>query len=154
MIRGNETMKPITRFQKDFRWEGVSQKAYKPEGDHFRDITRQVLFGAESGLDAELRYFEIQPEGHSTLEKHEHTHAVMILRGEGRVLVGTEVFEIRPFDIVRVPPATWHQFRPSGDSPLGFLCLVNAERDRPILPTEDELRALKSSQEVAAFIRV
>ena len=147
-------MKPITRFQKDFRWEGVPQKAYKPEGDHFRDITRQVLFSAEAGLDAELRYFEIQPEGHSTLEKHEHTHAVMILRGTGRVLVGTEVFEIGPFDIVRVPPMTWHQFRPAGDSPLGFLCLVNAERDRPILPTEEELRALQSSQEVAAFIRV
>ncbi len=147
-------MKPITRFQKDFSWEGVPQKAYKPEGDHFRDVTRQILFGGETGLDAELRYFEIQPGGHSTLEKHQHTHAVMILRGEGRALVGTEVFEIRPFDIIRVPPMTWHQFRPAGDSPLGFLCLVNAERDRPILPTEADLRALKSSQEVAAFIRV
>ncbi len=147
-------MKLIRRFQKDFRWEGVPQKAYKPEGDHFRDITRQVLFGARTDLAAELRYFEIQPEGHSTLEKHEHTHAVVILRGEGHVLVGTEVFEIRPFDIVRVPPVTWHQFRPAGDAPLGFLCLVNAERDRPILPTEEELRALRSNKEVAAFIRV
>ena len=147
-------MKPIARFQKDFTWEGVPQKAYKPEGDHFRDITRQLLFGAGTGLDAELRYFEIRPEGHSTLEKHEHTHAVVILRGEGRVLVGAEVFEISPFDIVRVPPMTWHQFRPAGNAPLGFLCLVKAERDRPIRPTEDELRALESSQEVAAFIRV
>jgi mannose-6-phosphate isomerase-like protein (cupin superfamily) len=146
-------MKPIVRFQKDYRWEGIPLKAYKPEGDHFRDVTRQVLFGADSGLTAELRYFEIQEEGHSTLEKHAHSHAVMVLRGEGRVLVGTEVFDVRPFDIVRVPPLTWHQFRSSSAAPLGFLCLVNAERDRPIRPTEEELRQLRSRKEVDDFIR-
>ena len=147
-------MKPVSRFQKDFRWEGVPVHAYKPEGDHFRNITRQVLFGAETGAGAELRYFEILPEGHSTLEKHMHTHAVLILRGDGRVLVGDGLFEVRPFDIVRVPPMTWHQFRPSGDSALGFLCQVPAERDRPILPTEEDLRDLNARPELAAFIRV
>lgn len=147
-------MKPILRFRKNFRWDDVEVRDYKPEGEHFRDITRQVLFGAESGLEGELRYFEMGPEGHSTLERHGHTHAVIILRGEGRVLVGSEIFEVRPYDVVRVPPMTWHQFRPSGGSPLGFLCLVNADRDRPIRPTSDELRALRSVPGVADFIRV
>jgi len=147
-------MKPILRFREDFRWDDIPVRDYKPEGDHFRDITRQVLFGAETGLDAELRYFEIDPAGHSSLEKHDHTHAVIILRGEGRVLVGSEVFDLRPFDIVRVPPMTWHQFRAASNAPLGFLCLVSAERDRPIRPTEEELRDLRSVPGIAEFIRV
>ncbi len=147
-------MKPVLRFQKNFRWDDIPVKDYKPEGDHFRDITRQVLFGAETGLEAELRYFEINPDGHSTLEKHDHTHAVIIQRGEGRVLVGSEIFDVRPFDIVRVPPMTWHQFRAAPASPLGFLCLVNAARDRPVRPTDEELRALRSVPAVAEFIRV
>lgn len=147
-------MKPILRFREDFRWDDVELKDYKPEGDHFRDITRQVLFGAETGLEAELRYFEIRPGGHSSLEKHDHTHAVIILRGEGRVLVGSEIFEVRPFDIVRVPPLTWHQFRAAPGSPLGFLCLVNTERDRPVRPTDEELRHLRAIPGVADFIRV
>lgn len=146
-------MKPVNRFQKDFRWEGVPRKAYKPEGDHFRDITRQTLFGPESGLDAELRYFEIEPGGYSTLEKHAHAHAVLIIRGRGRVLVGDEIFEIAPFDMVRVPPMTWHQFRPADDTPLGFLCLVNAERDRPVRPTKEDLREINGRREVADYIR-
>ena len=128
--------------------------AYKGEGDHFRDITRQVLFGAEAGVACELRYFEIAPGGHSTLERHEHTHAVMILRGAGRVLVGSELYDVGPHDLVRVAPLTWHQFRTEGDSPLGFLCLVDAERDRPQRPTGAELAELRADPRIAEFVRV
>ena len=146
-------MKPVTRYQGDFRWNGVSVHPYKPEGTHFRDITRQLLVGPDAGLSCELRYFELEPDGHSTLERHEHAHAVVVLRGEGRVLVGSEVFSIRPFDLVRVPSGSWHQFRAGGATELGFLCLVDAQRDRPARPTEAELQSLRADPEVAAFIR-
>jgi hypothetical protein len=49
---------------------------------------------------------------------------------------------------------TWHQFRASENEPLGFLCLVNAERDRPQLPGPEELRALRQNPAVAEFIQV
>ena len=146
-------MKPVTRYRGDFRWDGVPVQPYKPEGTHFRDITRQLLVGPDAGLGCELRYFELEPAGHSTLERHEHPHAVVVVRGEGAVLVGSEVFTIRPFDLVRVPPGSWHQFRASDAVELGFLCLVDAERDRPARPTEAELVALRADPEVAAFIR-
>jgi hypothetical protein len=55
---------------------------------------------------------------------------------------------------VSIPPMTWHQFRANLDQPLGFLCMVNAERDRPQLPTESDLEALRENPNVAAFIRV
>ena len=136
----------------DFRWDGVPVEDYKLEGTHFRDVTRQVLF--RGGGASELRYFEVQPEGWTTLERHRHVHEVMILRGAGRALVGDEVFEVRPFDLVRVPPLQWHQFRAAPDESLGFLCLVDRERDRPQRPSESELAELRRKPEVAAFVRV
>jgi quercetin dioxygenase-like cupin family protein len=149
-------MKPVVRYRAGdaSRWDDVPVLAYKAEGDHFRDITRQVLFGPEAGVACELRYFEIGPDGHSTLERHEHTHAVLILRGCGRVLVGSEIFEVAPHDLVRVAPLTWHQFRAEPASPLGFLCLVDAERDRPQRPGEAELAELRADPRIAGFVRV
>jgi mannose-6-phosphate isomerase-like protein (cupin superfamily) len=136
----------------DFRWAGVSHLPYKEEGSApFKAISRQVLF-AEEKLGCELRYFEMAPGGHSTLERHEHVHAVMILRGRGQCLLGDEVREIGPHDLVTIPSWTWHQFRATEGEPLGFLCMVNAERDRPQLPSDDELAKLRAVPEVAAFL--
>ena len=136
-----------------FHWQDVDVLAYKHDGEApFRDVTRQVLF-EHPALACQWRYFEVAPGGHTTLEKHEHVHAVMVLRGRGRALVGTAIHELASHDLVTVPPATWHQFRAGADEPLGFLCLVNAERDRPQLPGEADLAALRADPAIAAFIR-
>ena len=133
-------------------WQGVDILAYKAEGSApFKDITRQVLFD-DPAQGCELRYFEIGPGGHSTLERHEHTHAVMILRGHGRCMVGEEVREVGERDLVSIPSLTWHQFRAAPDSALGFLCMVNRERDRPQLPTEAEREILRTVTPVAEFL--
>lgn len=148
---------PVRRFREDddgFRWDDVPLKHYKPVGDHFRHITRQVLFGEEEALTSQLRYFEVGPDGHSTLERHEHVHAVLILRGRGRVLVGDAVHPIRAYDLVYVPPGTWHQFRADDDAPLGFLCLVACDRDRPHRPDDDEAAALRAHPVAGPFIRL
>ena len=132
----------VRRHRGDFHWQGVDVLQYKQEGTApFRDVTRQVLFG-EAGLPAQLRYFEVAPGGWTTLERHEHVHAVMVIRGRGQCLVGDKAYDIAPHDLVSVPPMTWHQFRAAGDAPLGFLCMVPAERDRPQLPSEAELSEL------------
>ncbi len=143
----------IRRFRDDFRWEEVERLAYKEDGSApFKGITRQVLF-QDPALACELRFFDVEAGGHSTLERHVHVHAVMVLRGRGRCLIGREVRRIVEHDLVTVPPMTWHQFRADPDAPLGFLCMVNAERDRPQLPTGAERRALEADPEVAAFLR-
>ena len=117
----------------------------------FKDVTRQTLF-ARPDLAGELRYFEIAPGGHSTLERHEHAHAVMVLRGRGCCLVGQATYAIGSHDLVAVPAMTWHQFRASADDVLGFLCMVDCGRDRPQLPTPEQLRDLRSIPAVAAFL--
>jgi len=135
-----------------YRWEGVNTLPYKQDDRAlFKSITRQVLF-ADPQLHAELRYFEIEPGGYSTLERHEHLHAVLILRGHGHCLVGKEVRAVELRDLITVPPLTWHQFRASADQPLGFLCMVNAVRDKPQLPSAEDLAQLKSDEKIAAFL--
>lgn len=151
-----EAPAPVRAFRdapEGYRWDGVPLKTYKPDGTHFKDITRQVLFGEAAGLPTELRYFEVEAGGHSTLERHRHVHAVLILRGRGRVLIGNAVHPLAAFDLVHVPPLTWHQFRADADAPLGFLCLVDCDRDRPQRPGEAELRTLEAHPVVGTFIR-
>jgi quercetin dioxygenase-like cupin family protein len=142
----------LFRAFRDYRWDGVACLPYKEEGAApFKAISRQVLF-TEPKLGCELRYFEMAPGGYSTLERHEHMHAVMTLRGRGHCLVGEDVRPVQPFDLVTIPSWTWHQFRADQGEPLGFLCMVNVMRDRPQLPTEEELAALMSNPAIAAFL--
>jgi quercetin dioxygenase-like cupin family protein len=139
-------------FRSEYRWDDVAYLPYKDDGSApFKDISRQVLFSTPD-LGCEWRYFEMAAGGYSTLERHEHTHAVMILRGAGHALVGDAVRRVETHDLVTIPAWAWHQFRASGDTPLGFLCMVNVERDRPQLPTAEDLAGLRATPEVAAFL--
>lgn len=132
----------IRKHTGSFHWEAVNVLAYKQDGTApFRDVTRQVLFDS-SDPPAQLRYFEVAPGGWTTLERHEHVHAVMVIRGRGQCLVGERAYDIGMHDLVSVPPMTWHQFRSAADEPLGFLCLVAADRDRPQLPSDAEAAAI------------
>jgi quercetin dioxygenase-like cupin family protein len=150
----NERPMTFRAFKGDYRWADTDLLAYKEAGSApFKSVTRQVLF-AGTNMMAELRYFEVAQGGHSTLERHEHVHAVMVLRGGGSCLLGDEVRALGPHDLVSIPPMTWHQFRADPDQPLGFLCMVNAERDRPQLPTESDLETLRAFPDVAEFIRI
>jgi quercetin dioxygenase-like cupin family protein len=138
--------------QDRFRWDAVAHMPYKQDGSApFKDISRQVLFH-EPSLGCELRYFEMDAAGYSTLERHEHTHAVMILRGHGECLLGQEIRAVKPHDLVTIPGWTWHQFKATSGEKLGFLCMVNVERDRPQLPTESELSVMKQNPAVARFL--
>jgi quercetin dioxygenase-like cupin family protein len=138
----------------EFHWQDVEVLAYKQTGEApFKDVTRQVLF-EDPQLACQWRYFEVAPGGHTTLERHEHVHAVMVVRGHGRVLVGDTIHTLAEHDLIKVPALTWHQFRAPDDAPLGFLCLVNAARDRPQLPGTADLSALRSDAATAEFIRV
>ena len=135
-----------------FRWDGVAHQPYKQDGEApFKDISRQVLFH-DDALACELRYFEMDTKGFSSLERHEHAHAVMILRGRGQCMVGGEIRDVKQFDLITIPAWNWHQFRANAGEPFGFLCMVNTMRDRPVLPTEDELRHMRANPAVAAFL--
>lgn len=121
----------------DFHWAGVAVRAYQAEGGHagrFRGVTRQTLLGegpGEEDLNFITRYFEVEPGGFSSLELHRHPHCVIVVRGHGHVVLGEESVAIAPLDVVHVGSETVHQFRAAADQPLGFLCIVDRDRDRP-----------------------
>ncbi|MCL4745236.1 MAG: cupin domain-containing protein [Burkholderiaceae bacterium] len=143
-------LNPVRKASPNFRWEGVEPQRYKTQGEApFRDVSRQVLFEVAG---AQWRYFEVAPGGWTTLERHAHPHAVMVLRGRGRCMVAGALHELAAHDLVEVAPLAWHQFRASADSPLGFLCLVSAERDRPQLPDREALAALRADAAIADFL--
>ncbi len=136
----------------DWQWDQVPLHPYKEEGvAPFKSITRQTLF-SDPGFGCELRYFEMAAGGHSSMERHEHMHAVLILRGEGHCLLGDHVHAIKQNDLVTIPPWVWHQFRATTAAPMGFLCMVNHLRDKPQLPSEEELARLRRTPAVAAFL--
>jgi quercetin dioxygenase-like cupin family protein len=121
----------VIRFS-DFRWEGAKQVTYKDPGDDWRAVTRHGLVGPDEGTPFHLRYFEIEPGGFTTYERHAHQHVVVAVRGQGEVRMGDRWEPVNYGDVVYVAPNDPHQFRAAGDEPFGFLCIVAAERDRPI----------------------
>lgn len=127
------------------RWPGV-ELLTEPRG---RGMTKQVLF---AGADVDVRYFELEPSGWTPLEHHGHTHRVMVLRGRGACLVEDTVRPLAPQDLVFVPSWAWHQFRAAADAPLGFLCIVPAERDAGLAPGPADLVRLRASPAVADFL--
>ncbi len=123
----------VLRFGPDFRWQGVAVTDYKSPAHHWAGVCRTTLVG-EAGEQTrfQLRYFEIAPGGFSSFEHHAHEHAVFVLRGQGEVQLGEQVHPLSFGDIVYVAPHEPHQFRNLGTEPFGFLCVVDAERDRPV----------------------
>lgn len=119
---------------RDYRWP-VALRPYKDGGELYRDVTRQTLLGegeGEAALSFVTRYFEIAPGGFSTLEHHAHPHSVVILRGRGSVQLGERCFALAAADCVYVAPDEVHQFRADQGETLGFLCIVDRDRDRPV----------------------
>ena len=77
MTGGDRT---IHRKARNYRWEGVDELPYK-EDDRARSSRSPARCCSPTRAQRELRYFEVAPGGFSTLERHEHMHAVLILRG-------------------------------------------------------------------------
>lgn len=101
-------------------------------GGEFRGASRQVLIGRRGErVRFHVRYFELAPGGFTSLERHRHSHVVIAMRGRGRARVGSEHYGLRPLDAIYIAPDQPHQLAAAGRSPFGFLCIVDARRDRP-----------------------
>jgi quercetin dioxygenase-like cupin family protein len=122
-----------------FDWNQVPCIDYKETDPSWNGVSRRVFVG-ETGESADfhVRYFELQPLGFTTLEEHDHEHVVVVLRGVGSALLGVERIPLAFGDVVYVSPRDPHQFRNEhAEQPFGFLCMVNAQRDRPRLTTAE-----------------
>ena len=75
-----------------------------------------------------MRYFAVQPGGHTSLDRHNHDHGVYIIHGQARLRLGDNEYELHAGDVVYIPSNEVHQFFASGEEAFGFLCVVPARR--------------------------
>ena len=109
----------------DYDWEGVPAELYEAEGVH--GTVKRVLVGPADGApNFVIRYFQIEPGGHSRLERHPHEHGVIILQGKAEVQLNEEFVTLESLDAVFVAGNDLHQFTNIGDEPLGFICVITA----------------------------
>ena len=127
-------------------WADIEPRRYRnDEGEaaRFLDVTRYPLLGADSdgagsGLNFEVRYFEVAPGGYSSLERHAHPHAVVIVKGRGTVRLGETAAPVSALDVVYVAPHDVHRFSANAGEALGFVCVVDRDRDRPVAVSEND----------------
>lgn len=86
-----------------------------------------------NGTKFETRYFEIAPGGYTTFERHQHEHNMVVLRGRGKVRIHDEWLTVEAPDAIYVPAYAPHQLKNEGAEPFGYLCVVDKERDQPVL---------------------
>lgn len=125
----------VLKYQQDYTWQERARRIYKDDSGNWTGVTRTSLIGGSDEIPVpfHLRYFEVEAGGFSSLEKHEHQHVVVIVRGRGKVTLGNRDTAVAFGDVVYIAPWEEHQFgNPDGPEPLGFLCMVPAERDRPV----------------------
>lgn len=119
-----------------FAFPGVEMSTYKDEPGTWVAVSRRILAG-QSQTKFETRYFEVAPGGYTSYERHGHEHVVVVLRGSGKVKLFGDWSDIASGDVVHVPPQTPHQFLNPTTEPFGILCVVDRDRDRPVLLNED-----------------
>jgi ribulose-bisphosphate carboxylase large chain len=130
-----EGIHTLLAFVENFRWQHRSDREYKSDDDNFSAVRRVELIGHHGEqADFDLRYFEIQPGGYTSLEKHLHTHVILVARGQGILITDQLRAELKPMDVAYVRPLQVHQLRNESDQPFGFFCIVDRERDRPMRP--------------------
>jgi quercetin dioxygenase-like cupin family protein len=139
----------------DFNWEGVEVKQYKDERNTWLNVSRRVIVG-KSGENTKfhVRYFEIAPGGYSTLEKHRHEHVVICVRGKGLAIAGDDVYEMNFMDVIYIGSNVPHQFINQSDEPFGFICIVDAKRDKPKLLKRSEIFELLKNEKISKVVRI
>jgi quercetin dioxygenase-like cupin family protein len=116
-----------------FRWRGIALERYRAlTGAAAVGASRQVLVAGSAGVPIgfDVRYFELASGKRTNFEQHQHAHVVIGLRGAGRVRLGRRWRRLRGLDACYIAPDTPHELHNDLRSPFGFLCIVDAERDR------------------------
>jgi len=75
-----------------------------------------------------MRFFEMEPKGHSPFHSHPWEHEVFILEGEGVVVSEEGEKKFRADDVIFILRNEKHQFKNNGEKTLKFLCLVPLQK--------------------------
>jgi quercetin dioxygenase-like cupin family protein len=123
-----------------FDWDDTIEKVIPPEDSAVGAKGKVVIGPQDAAPNFVFRYFNVEPGGHSTMpDQHLHDHGIMILHGQGEVHLDGKVTTVGPNDIVYIAPNAVHGIVNTGDSPLGFLCVIpNKKRLKAFLDYSGE----------------
>jgi len=134
-------------------WEGLKRQKYKDLKRGWKGVSRYV-FSKAGTIPYEVRYFEVEGKGYTSLEKHNHQHVVIGAKGSGYVIVGKRVIQLKTLDVLLISSWTPHQFINPNKAPFGFFCIVEGERDRPKRLEREEIRDLMKNEEIRSIIKL
>ncbi len=75
-----------------------------------------------------LRMIEIDPGGNSPDHSHPYEHENFVVEGQGQVMIDGVWHDLKPGDVVLVPPSTRHQYRNAGETTFKFLCGIPVDQ--------------------------
>lgn len=116
-------------WDKVFCWDGARTRMYQNEA--VNQVSETWMIGkAENAQNFAFRYYQIGPGGHSMKEHHPYDHGILVLQGQGEVLLGEEKHPISRGDIIHISPDLLHQIINPNEELLGFLCVIPARREK------------------------
>ena len=102
-----------------------------PPDLEFRAATKAL------GLERSALSYQLVPPGYRFPYGHTHEtqeEVYVVVRGSGRMKLDAEIVELREWDVVRVPPATWRGYEAG---PEGLEILVSGAPNLGDDPRED-----------------
>ena len=63
-----------------------------------------------------------------------------------------EIYDVKKGDFIEIPGNTIHQFRANKGDYIGFFCLVNKERDKVKLLSDEEMETLRNHPKIKVFL--
>lgn len=91
------------------------------------------LIKEEDGVKAfAMRYFEIRPGGRIVPHKHPWEHEIFVVKGEGKLRIGSEWYVVKKGTFIFIPPNVVHEYVNEGNENFEFLCMI------PLKPTAKE----------------
>ena len=129
-------------------WLGVALENYKPEAGARagKGLRGRSLWAGGRRVRSFTSGTSRSRPGHSSLEKRARARGDL-RQGERKCVVGTRVWDMKPLDLcytLALGTCTSSTAVTMQNESFGFFCIVNAERDRPVLvdPNGQEMAGL------------
>jgi quercetin dioxygenase-like cupin family protein len=112
------------------QWDGMRSRKY-PTSTEYAEVTENWLIGKKEGAENfAVRYYQVGTGGFTRKEDHPYDHGIVILHGEGEVIIGDQKTAFSQGDVIYIPPDEEHQLINTGPDTMGFICIIPAKRKK------------------------
>lgn len=103
-----------------------------------RDTTRKILTDPDAISGFVMRKFVISPGGSMPLHTNLVEHQQYVLKGNAKMIIGDEEYDVKCGDIVYIPAGTRHCYQAFGTEDFEFICVVPQKEDEIKLLDPDD----------------